>query len=346
MFYSLNKKIKLTTKRFLAKLFLKLLSITNVEKADFSNLNASEKNILARLLVKLAYIFKVNKADFSYFDLFEFWEQNGFHLIPDHFYQPLPNLTSLNRYNFKKQSSLVGIDMNDKTQLNFMNKIFPLFKKEYRQFPYKPTANEYDFYFGNGAFDGIDALVLYCMIRYFKPETIIEVGSGWSTRVAARASLKNEKTKLISIEPYPYGFLKKGFPGLTKLIKKKVEDVDRKIFTDLNKNDILFIDSSHVVKTGGDVQYLFLEVLPRLKEGVVIHIHDIFLPYEYPRDWVVNEYRFWNEQYLLQAFLTYNNKSEILFANNYMGSKYKKELKKIFFNSPTHSGGSIWLRKV
>ena len=328
------------------RLFARIISVLRLDHRNLTSLSSSEIEIFARFLANLIKTFRVEKGDFSYFDMFKYWEKNGFHIIPDHFYQPIPHLQDLSPKIWEKKSRLVSIDMNEKRQLHFLRKVFPLFKREYNQFPHQPTVNEYDFHFGNGAFDGIDALVLYCMIRYFKPKKIIEVGSGWSTRIAAKAALKNGNSKLTSIEPYPYDFLKKGFPGLTKQIPKQIQEVDLNFFKNLGENDILFIDSSHTVKIGGDVNYLFLEVLPRLKKEVIIHIHDIFLPYEYPKNWVTKEYRFWNEQYLLHAFLINNNHFEILFANNYMGDKYKKAMKQTFPNSPFHRGGSIWLKKI
>ena len=179
-------------------------------------------------------------------------------------------------------------------------------------------------------------LVAYCMIRHFQPRLIIEVGSGFSSLVAAEAIAKNSNSALICIEPFPQDFLRQGFPGLQSLIEKKVEDIDLEFFSQLHSGDILFIDSSHTVKIGGDVNYLFLEVLPRLKPGVIVHIHDIFLPFEYRRDWVMDEFRFWTEQYLLQAFLTFNSEFEVLMANGYLATVTWKISKR---PSPIHHGG-------
>ncbi len=118
-----------------------------------------------------------------------------------------------------------------------------------------------------------------------------------------------------------------------------------KFFSQLQSGDILFIDSSHTVKIGGDVNYLFLEVLPRLKPGVIVHVHDIFLPFEYRRDWVLDEFRFWNEQYLLQAFLTFNSEFEVLLANYYLSSHHKEHLQAAFPDLPGWIGGSFWMRR-
>ncbi len=153
--------------------------------------------------------------------------------------------------------------------------------------------------------------------------------------------------ELIAIEPYPNKILQKGFPGLSKLIKKEVQDVGLDEFYKLNENDILFIDSSHVLKIGSDVQYEYLEILPRLNKGVIVHVHDIFLPAEYPKEWVLKNYRFWTEQYLLQAFLTFNNTFEVLWVGSYMHFKYPDLLKKSFnsYNPKTVCPGSFWMQR-
>jgi hypothetical protein len=236
--------------------------------------------------------------------------------------------------------------MNEGEQLTLLKNNFPKFKKEYRNIHCSGDPQGCIYYFNNSAFDGVDGLVYYCMIRDFNPKKIIEVGSGWSTKIAAQAALLNGNTELISIEPYPQPFMQKLFPGLSKVIVNKVENIPIKFFDSLSSSDILFIDSSHTVKTGGDVNYLFLEILPRLKKGVIIHIHDIFFPFDYPPDWVLKEHRSWAEQYLLQAFLMFNHSYKILYSNSYMGYKHLKEVKNVFPNSPFYKGGSIWIQKI
>ena len=197
----------------------------------------------------------------------------------------------------------------------------------------------------DAAFGGTDALVAYCMIRHFQPRLIIEVGSGYSSLLIAEAAAKTNACSLICVEPFPSDFLSKGFPCLKALLAKKVEEIELDFFSQLEAGDILFIDSSHTVKIGGDVNYLFLEVLPRLKPGVIVHVHDIFLPFEYRRDWVMDEFRFWTEQYLLQAFLTFNSEFEVLMANSYLSYYHKEDLKATFPSLPSLGGGSFWMRR-
>ncbi|MGC1324020.1 MAG: class I SAM-dependent methyltransferase [Candidatus Udaeobacter sp.] len=278
-------------------------------------------------------------------ELFLNWERHGFHVTPVHFYEPIPDTQSLPETLWTQPGELVGIDMNDSMQLDLLRNHFPRFRPEYDQFPSKPTGEPGRFYSNNGLFDGTDALVAYCMIRHFQPRLIVEVGSGFSSIIAAEAIAKNKNSALICIEPFPPDFLRKGFPGLHSLIEKKVEDIDLEFFSQLQSGDILFIDSSHTVRIGGDVNYLFLEVLPRLKPGVIVHVHDIFFPFDYRRDWVMDELRFWSEQYLLQAFLSFNSEFEVLIANHYLAHYYLEDFKRTFPHSPWWSGGSFWMRR-
>jgi len=278
-------------------------------------------------------------------ELFRRWERRGFHVTPVNFYQPIPETGSLPETLWNRLSELHGIDMNDALQLELLRNQFPRFRHEYEQIPVEPTGEPGRFHCNNDLFGGADALVAYCMIRHFQPRLIIEVGSGFSSLIAAEAIAKNKNSALICIEPFPQDFLRQGFPGLRSLIEKRVEEIDLEFFSQLSCGDILFIDSSHTVKIRGDVNYLFLELLPRLKPGVIVHVHDIFFPFDYPRDWVMDELRFWSEQYLLQAFLSFNSEFEVLIANHYLAHYYLEDFKQTFPHSPSWSKGSFWMRR-
>jgi methyltransferase family protein len=278
-------------------------------------------------------------------ELFQDWERHGFHVTPAHFYQPIPDTRSLPETLWTQPSELVGIDMNEAMQLALLRRHFPKFRDEYGQFAVEPSGEENRFHLGNQLFDDVDALVAYCMVRHFQPRLIIEVGSGFSSLLLGDAVARNTGSSLICIEPFPREFLRKGFPGLQSLKEQKVQDIELDFFAQLESGDILFIDSSHTVKIGGDVNYLFLEVLPRLKPGVIVHVHDIFLPFEYRRDWVLDEFRFWTEQYLLQAFLTFNSEFEVLMANSYLNCYHREDLKAAFPDLPAWGGGSFWIRR-
>lgn len=272
-------------------------------------------------------------------ELFLDWEKHGFHVTPVHFYEPIPDTKSLPETLWSQPSELVGIEMNDSMQLDLLRNHFPKFRDEYENFPAEPPSGQ------RRPFRGIDALVAYCMVRHFQPGLIIEVGSGFSSLVLGAAAAKNQRAALICIDPFPRDFLRKGFPGLQTLIEKNVQEIDLEFFSQLQSGDILFIDSSHTVKIGGDVNYLFLEVLPRLNPGVIVQVHDIFLPFEYRRHWILDEFRFWTEQYLLQAFLTFNSEFDVLLGNYYLSHYHEQDLKAVFPDLHRWIGGSFWMRR-
>jgi len=285
---------------------------------------------------------------------FLFWQRLGFHITPNHFNWPIPDTGTLKDDLWLKHSEIVGIDINEGKQLELLSLFVSRFKNEYDSFPKKKTSTSYEYYVNNGAFRSVDGEILYCMIRHLKPKKIFEIGSGYSTYLSAQAVLKNieeddgYECKLVAIEPYPNEILKAGFPGLYKLIPEKVEDIPVSEFKKLAENDILFIDSTHVLKIGSDVQYEYLEILPRLNKGVIVHAHDIFLPAEYPKDLVLKDYRFWNEQYILQAFLAFNDGFEVLWAGSYMHLKHPDKLEMAFSSYKRDKlwPSSFWMTKT
>ena len=228
------------------------------------------------------------------------------------------------------------------------------YRSEYEDFPKERTPVPYRYYVNNSGFASVDGELLYCMIRHHRPRRIIEIGSGNSTYVAAQAILKNAEDRngyeceLTAIEPYPNPVLKKGFPGLTRLVQKRIQDVPFSEFEKLEENDILFIDSSHVLKIGSDVQYEYLEILPRLRKGVLVHSHDIFLPSEYPKEWVIKNRIFWTEQYLLQAFMAFNDSFEVVLAASYVHARHPEWLESAFssYSRDNRWPGSFWMRRA
>ncbi len=277
-------------------------------------------------------------------EYFRQWERAGLHLTPVHFYQPIPDTRALPASLWARPSAMVGVDMREAQQLDWLERVFPQYQPEYSQLPHGPTDRPDEFYMYNEMFGWADALVYYCLVRHFRPRAIVEVGAGMSTRLAAQALRRNGEGAVVCIEPYPDPALAAGFPGLARLIQQPVQTVGLDVFEALEANDILFIDSSHVVACGSDVNYLVLEVLPRLKPGVLVHFHDIFLPAEFPEDWVKNKLLFWNEQYLVHAFLMFNPAFEIVFANAFMTERHPAAMQAAFgFYWP--GGGSLWLRR-
>ncbi len=285
---------------------------------------------------------------------FNLWQWLGFYIIPEHFYQPIPDMSTLGDDLWEKMSALSGLSMNEGEQRELLSVFQSTYKTEYETFPVEKTGTSHDYYLNNNAFVSVDAEVLYCMIRHFKPRRIIEIGSGFSTYLAAKAALKNKEEDreydcdLVAIDPFPNKTLRQGFPGLTELMPSKVQAVPLSFFETLGENDILFIDSSHVLKIGGDVQYEYLEILPRLKKGVIVHIHDIFLPAEYPKDWLFRNKWFWTEQYLLQAFMAFNSSFTILWAGSFMNYRHPDLLSSAIasYRKGETLPGSFWIRRT
>ncbi len=284
---------------------------------------------------------------------FRTWESRGYHVTPNHFYQPIPDTRELSDALWATPSALPGIDVDEQGQIDLLAQFVAAFKAEYEALPRSKAAAPHLYYLNNASFESVDAEILYCMIRHFKPRRVWEIGSGFSTLLAAQAIEENRRLdgsrcELVAFEPYPNPTLKTGFPGLSRLVASRIQDVPLPEFAKLEQNDFLFIDSSHVLKIGSDVQYEYLEVLPRLAEGVIVHCHDIFLPAEYPRDWVVNDHRFWNEQYLLQAFLAFNRAFQVLWAGSFMHLRHPDKLEAAFssYVRDRTKPGSFWMRKT
>jgi hypothetical protein len=280
-------------------------------------------------------------------------QKMGMHVVPNHFYEPVPDARSISEGFWTTPSSLVGIDLRESGQLTLLEHFCDKYRPEFEQLENPTPTSTNGFSLANRSFGSVDGEILYCMVRHFRPNTIIEIGSGNSTRVSSMAIFKNGQEtgaqgKLIAIEPYPNAAIEKGFPGLTRLIKTPVQSVPLEQFEVLGENDILFVDSSHVLKEASDVQFEYLEIVPRLKNGVIVHFHDIFLPFPYPRSWVVDELRFWNEQYLLQALLAFNSSFEVIWAGNYMSHKHPDVLRRAFSSyKPNETApGSFWIRKI
>lgn len=278
-----------------------------------------------------------------------FWEKFGFHIVPDHFYYPIPNMKELERKKPWKTEFTGGpIKFNIKKQKELLQEAKKYNEEyDYPSYPGESEADKVKFYFGSGSFESCAAEMYHTMVREVEPETIIEVGAGDSTKIASNAINKNnKKAELFAIEPFPQKWLYK-IPNLTDLVERKVEDINPEFFRKkLGADDILFIDGSHVVKNGGDVPYLILQVLPVLEKGVYIHFHDIFIPFEYPKNILLSKNHFWTEQYLLHSFLQYNDSFEVVWSGYFMGRKYPKLLEETF---PRFDRGdlsrSFWIKK-
>ena len=266
------------------------------------------------------------------------------------FYSPLVNVTDVIQRGdtfWHPDPQDLGIDFHAHEQAALLAACAP-FLTQY-SYPVKGVADAKldTFYDGNSQFSHLDARMLFALMQLWRPARIIEVGSGYSTLLMEDVNrrLLGGTTQITSIEPYPRPFMQLlGKRGIT-LIEQKLQDVSFDHFTGLQAGDVLFIDSSHVVKTGSDVNALVFDVLPRLSAGVRIHFHDIFLPHEYPKSWVC-EGRSWNEQYLVRALLQFGaNHFRVLFSSAYASTCLPHAVTEAV-GSTLLTGGSIWIEKL
>lgn len=279
---------------------------------------------------------------------------------PGHYYSPVPSEDDIEEIGFyadkKNVKELPGINLREVYQISLIEE----FRKIYGELPWPPEGEDADekfrYRFDNIYFSYGDAVTLYLMMRHFEPKRIIEVGSGFSSGAMLDVDERflDGETEFTFIEPYPERLRELLFDedlDRVSILNQPVQKVDLSEFERLKDGDILFIDSSHVSKTGSDVNFLIHCVLPALKPGVIIHFHDIFWPFEYPQKWLKSG-RAWNEAYLVRAFLQYNAQFEILFFNSFMEHQHRKMLREklpLMLRQPkgkmTFGNSSLWLRK-
>ena len=295
---------------------------------------------------------RLPKGLFTDTNFFSIYERRGIHITPTHYYCPVPILHELEESVWSTKSAMVGIDMNLDTQRELIGNLSRNYFSEYYALNADPLPAP-GRYSRSAGFGGADGAMLYSMIRSRKPRRIIEVGSGQSTLLATIAARKNledgaSACHITAIDPYPPEYLRDALVGSGEILQQRVETVPLDAFAMLNEDDILFIDSSHTVKVGGDVVFEINEVLPRLRRGVVVHFHDIAFPLNYSRELVVERQCFWAEQYLLQAFLAFNPKFRILWCFSYVQTECPDILRDNFlgFREGENSMGSLWMETV
>lgn len=267
--------------------------------------------------------------------------------IIDHYYEPLINPRHLTS-DLAAERELPGLCLNEAQQINLLHKLSFAGELIEANITQRPLRVE-DFYIHNRGFESPDAEFLYQMIRFSRPKKFYEIGSGNSTKIARKALLRNRQEYGISadhicIEPYEMPWLE-GF-GVT-VIRERVERCPVSLFGQLEAGDILFIDSSHMIRPQGDVLFEYLQVLPNLKPGVIVHIHDVFTPRDYPKALICDDNKFWNEQYLLEAFLTNNPKFEVMAALNYLNYHHFELLRSVCpFLTKEKEPGSFYIRSL
>lgn len=250
-----------------------------------------------------------------------------------HFYSPVNSPTDIARA-LSWGEDLPGVDLREADQAQLFSELIPLFEGVPQQ-RYRPD---------NGMYDSADALVYLGMIRRLQPARVIEVGSGFSTAMLLDTAERFlAGVDITCVEPYPDRLNALLRPkDEVRLIKSPVQDVPVETFMELKANDILFIDSTHVAKAGSDVLWLYLHVLPRLAEGVIVHVHDVFWPFEYPSNWL-QEGRSWNEAYFLHAFLCQNSAWQLELFNSWLWNR-RSDLVPAELKS--QQPGAVWMRRV
>ena len=266
--------------------------------------------------------------------------------IRNHYYEPLFD-DRLISVPLNKERLLPGIDFDIPSQLALLNK-FSYSNELISLSLDKPSTGAESFCINNDSFESGDAEFLYQLIRHFKPAKVLEIGSGQSTKITRIALQKNQSEtnvtyKHICIEPYEQPWLE-NLNGIT-LIRDLIEDCKLDWSKELIAGDLLFVDSSHVIRPQGDVLKEYLEIFPQLNPGVIIHVHDIFTPRDYLKSWVVDEVKFWNEQYLLEALLSNTDRYEIVAALNLLKHDHYNELKEVCpYLSENREPGSFYIR--
>ena len=266
-----------------------------------------------------------------------------------HYYSPVPSLADIQARELRllgAHEPLAGVDINDAGQVALVRAMIPY----YAELPWGDApGNGRRFGLLNVFYSFSDAIFLYGVMRHFRPRRVIEVGSGHSSCAMLDTSeiFFGGAIDFTFIEPFPGSFLSmlkpEDRPAL-KLLEAPVQDVPLATFDALQANDILFVDSSHVSKFGSDLNHILFDVLPRLAPGVIVHFHDVYYPFEYPRE-VLYSGIAWNEAYLLRAFLQYNTAFEILLFTTYVESAHQALVYEAMPLCRRNPGGSLWLRR-
>jgi hypothetical protein len=274
-------------------------------------------------------------------------EKIGVFPIINHYYEPLFDTRDLEKRLIGSPRKLPGINLDLAGQRKFLTNL--AYSKELiaESWNVKKEKNTLEFFLSNGAFESGDAEFLYQMIRYYKPNTIVEVGSGYSTRIVKLANSKNNlesgsSTRHICVEPYEHAWLD-STEGI-EIVRDKIEDFGFE-WSSLKENDLVFIESSHIIRPHGDVLQIYLGIIPLLPSGVILHIHDIFTPRDYLSEWIIRDKRFWNEQYLVEVMLQNSSRYEIVAALNFLKHEIYDELKIVCpYLTPEREPGSIYIR--
>jgi hypothetical protein len=271
---------------------------------------------------------------------------------PGHFHSPVVNQVEADQHISRLEAipipkSLGGIEINRLQMIKEWNSLLPFFGNiPFRQF----QSQGFRYSFDNPSYSWGDGSILYAILRRHQPRRVIEVGSGWSSVCALEtaASFFESKCNFTFVDPYPQLLISLigDLETNVRILEMPIQQVPLAVFETLEEGDILFIDSTHVLRTGSDVCFELFDVLPRLAVGVLVHFHDMFWPFEYPRLWAVNENRSWNELYAMRAFLTNNNDWRVVFFNDYFAKVERDLIAATYPGFLKNSGGALWLQRI
>jgi hypothetical protein len=280
----------------------------------------------------LARMRRIYLFDVAFLHLFRTLQRCGISVLPNHYYWPIPDIRYLERRDWTPKTP--SFDLKLAQQVRLASEMVSQYRDELN-FASHSSPNSKAYHRNNGMFETVDADLAYCLVRHLKPARIVEIGGGHSTRLLAHALQMNQLRddrfgELTTVEPYPDAVMRSGIPGLSRLLPCRIQEAPLDLIESLESGDILFIDSSHVVTVGSDVVYEFLEILPRVRTGVFVHLHDIFYPSDYPRDAVLQFLWFWSEQYLLELLLTSNTDFEVVWGSSAMQLYHSDVLEEAF----------------
>ena len=270
-----------------------------------------------------------------------------YHVQPYRFESVIPTRFDVDVARLNQRRNLPGIQLNEKSALEFLVKLKP-YAREMAAFPLEKTPGT-SFWLNNFGYGDFDAVTLYSIVRCLKPKRIIEVGCGFSSCVTSLACRKNleegHATEVLFIEPYPSETLKQ-FNLHGELLVKKIEEVPLSTFARLEAGDILFIDTTHILKTQSDCVYELLEIIPTLRPGVLIHVHDIYTPYDYPETLLLDQLRSFNEQYGLECLLSNSRDLEVVMPLYLLWQDHRSALNELMPQATVRPPAAFWVQKI
>jgi len=281
-------------------------------------------------------------------DQYEVVPKGHYDIVRRDYYSPVPNLEHLPGDIWDRRSRLGGVELQVDAGIGLIEDELARFVDELDVRASGPSAAG-KFFLANGNYESVDAELLYAMVRARKPKLVMELGSGFTTLLIGEAARRNaadgNQTEHLAYDPFPRPqILGESVPPPTHFEPTSATDVPLDAFGRLGPGDILFVDTTHTVKLGSDVNYIILDVLPNLASGVIVHFHDVFLPWEYPRLWFEEMQYYWAEQYLLQAFLAFNREFEVLIPAAAVAAEFPERLAAVVPSfTPGHRPGAIWL---